>query len=81
MAALTFNADRQYAHHHRLLSNDLDPSGATAISMRFQLALAWLAIGALLGAFLPLLGLAAIAAFNGFYWLPIRGETPNLRAS
>jgi uncharacterized membrane protein len=81
MAALTFNAVWHYARRHRLLSKDLDSEGATAISRRFQLALAWLAVGALLGAVLPLVGLAVIAAFNAFYWLPIRGETPRPRVS
>jgi hypothetical protein len=74
--ALTFNAVWQYACRHRLLSEALDSAGATAISRRFQLALAWLATGALLGALLPVLGVAVIAAFNAFYWLPIRGESP-----
>jgi uncharacterized membrane protein len=61
---------------HRLLSGALGPEGATAISRRLQLALAWLASGALLGALLPVLGVAVIVAFNAFYWLPIRGESP-----
>ena len=76
LTALTFNAVWQYARRHRLLSKALDPAGAAAISRRFQLALAWLATGALLGAVLPVLGVAVIAAFNAFYWLPIRGESP-----
>ena len=76
MTALTFNAVWQYAGRHRLLSEALDSAGATAITRHFQLALAWLAAGALLGAVLPVLGVAAIAAFNAFYWLPIRGESP-----
>ena len=74
--ALTFNAVWQYARRHRLLSQTLDPTGATAIARRFQLALAWLATGALLGLLIPVLGLAVIAAFNAYYWLPIRGESP-----
>jgi len=78
--ALTFNAVWQYARHHRLLSEELDPAGAKAISRRFQLALGWLAIGALLGAALPILGVAVIVAFNAFYWIPIRGESPRPRA-
>jgi hypothetical protein len=41
--------------------------------------MAWLAIGALLGAVLPVLGVAVIVAFNVFYWLPIRGESPRPR--
>ena len=74
--ALTFNAVWHYARRHRLLSESLDPAGATAIGRRFQLALAWLTTGALLGLLIPFLGIAVIAAFNVFYWLPIRGESP-----
>jgi uncharacterized membrane protein len=79
VTALTFNAVWQYAARHRLLGEALDPPGASAISRRFQLALVWLATGALLGAVLPVLGLAVIAAFNAYYWLPIRGESPRPR--
>jgi uncharacterized membrane protein len=79
VTALTFNAVWQYACRHRLLSEALDPAGAIAVSRRFQLALAWLATGALLGALLPVLGVAVIVAFNAFYWLPIRGESPRAR--
>jgi uncharacterized membrane protein len=79
VTALTFNAVWQYARRQRLLSEALDPAGATAISKRFQLALAWLATGALLGAALPVLGVAVIAAFNAYYWLPIPGESPEPR--
>jgi uncharacterized membrane protein len=76
VTALTFNAVWQYACRHRLLSQALDSAGATAISRRFQLAFGWLVTSALLGALLPVLGLAVIAAFNVYYWLPIRGESP-----
>ena len=76
LTALTFNAVWQYSCRHRLISEALDSAGATAIGRRFQLALVWLAIGALLGAALPVLGVIVIAAFNAFYWLPIRGESP-----
>jgi TMEM175 potassium channel family protein len=76
VTALAFNAVWQYATRHRLLSAALDRAGATAIGRRFQLALAWLATGALLGAVLPVLGVAVIVAFNVFYWLPIAGESP-----
>jgi uncharacterized membrane protein len=81
VTALTFNAVWQYARRHRLLSDALDSAGATAIGRRFQLALAWLTTGALLGAVLPVFGVVAIAAFNAFYWLPIRGESPRPRPS
>lgn len=76
VTALTFNAVWQYACRHGLLSQTLGSAGATAIARRFQLALAWLVTGALLGALLPVLGVVVIAAFNAFYWLPIRGEVP-----
>jgi uncharacterized membrane protein len=66
VTALMFNAVWQYACRHRLLSDALDSAGATAISRRFRLALAWLASGALFGALLPVLGVAVIAAFNAF---------------
>jgi hypothetical protein len=59
---------------------EADRAGATAISRRFQLALAWLAIGALLGAVLPLLCVALIVAFNAYYWIPTRGESPGPRS-
>jgi uncharacterized membrane protein len=76
VTALMFNAVWQYARRQRLLSKALDTAGAAAISKRFQLALAWLATGALLGAALPVFGIAVIAAFNAYYWLPIPGESP-----
>jgi TMEM175 potassium channel family protein len=53
VTALTFNAVWQYALRHRLLSEALDSAGATAISRRFQLALAWLTTGACLAACYP----------------------------
>ena len=78
--ALTFNAIWQYARRHRLLNEALDPTDTTAISRRFQLALAWLTTGVLLGLLIPFLSVAVIAAFNVFYWLPIRGENPRRRS-
>ena len=77
VTALTFNGVWQYTRRHGLLSEALGSAGATAIGRRFQLALAWLATGALLGAALPVLGVAVIVAFNAYYWLPIRGESPS----
>jgi uncharacterized membrane protein len=75
VTALTFNAVWQYACRRRILGEPLGADGASAIGRRFQLALAWLATGALLGALQPLLGVAVIVAFNAFYWLPIPGES------
>ena len=48
VTALTFNAVWQYSRRHGLLSDALGPAGTTAISRRFQLALAWLGTGALI---------------------------------
>jgi TMEM175 potassium channel family protein len=75
LAAILFNAIWDYARHdHRLLGTTIDSAGARAISRRFRLALAWIGTGTLLGALLPILGMAVIAAFIPYYWLPIRGE-------
>jgi len=79
--ALTFTAVWQYARRHQLLGETLDPAGTRAIGRRFQLALAWLTVGALLGLLIPVLGVAMIAAFNAIYWLPIRGESPRAQPS
>jgi uncharacterized membrane protein len=79
-AALMFNAVWQYARRHRLLSTTLDPLTGTAIGRRFQLALAWLITGAVLGLLIPFLGVAVIAAFNVFFWLPIPGESRRARS-
>jgi uncharacterized membrane protein len=76
LAAILFNAIWDYARHgHRLLGTTIDPAGARTVSRRYRLALVWIATGTALGALLPVLGLAVIAAFIPFYWLPIRGET------
>ena len=76
VAAILFNAIWEYARHdHRLLAATINSAGARAISRRFRLALAWIATGTLLGAVLPALGVAVMAAFVAFYWLPIPGET------
>ncbi len=75
LAAILFNAIWDYARHdQRLLGTTIDSAGARAISGRFRLALAWIGTGTLLGALVPVLGMAVIAAFVAYYWLPIRGE-------
>ncbi|MGJ5748664.1 hypothetical protein [Streptomyces puniciscabiei] len=65
--------------NRRLLTDTIDSAGVAAISRRFRLALGWLATGTLLGALLPLLGVAVIAAFNLYYWLPMAGEITEVR--
>jgi uncharacterized membrane protein len=80
LAALLFNAIWAYAcHDRRLLGPTIDAAGARAIGRRFRLALAWIAAGTLLGALFPILGMAVIAAFIPYYWLPIRGEIARAR--
>ncbi|GAA5137712.1 TMEM175 family protein [Pseudonocardia adelaidensis] len=79
VTALMFNATWRYAHRHRLVGDTLGPAGAKSIGRRFQLALAWLVVGTVLGALLPALGVALIVTFNVFYWFPIRGEGPRPR--
>jgi uncharacterized membrane protein len=75
LAAILFNVIWGSARHaHRLLGSTIDAVGARAISRRFRLALAWIGTGTLVGALVPVLGMAVIAAFIPFYWLPIRGE-------
>jgi len=75
IAALTYNAVWRYARHTQLVSNTIDPAAAKAIDRRFELAVALLTAGALLGLLIPFLGVAMVAAFNIIYWLPIRGES------
>jgi len=75
LAAILFNVIWGYARReHRLLATTIDSVGARAIGRRFRLALVWIAAGTLLGALLPVLGIAVIGAFIPYYWLPIRGE-------
>lgn len=80
LAAILFNVIWWHARHNRrLLDSAIDPDGVRAISRRFQLALIWIAAGTLLGAFVPALGVAVIASFIPFYWLPISGEIGRMR--
>ena len=75
LAACVFNVIWAYARRgHRLLGTTVDPAGARAISRRFLLAPFWIATGTLLGALLPVLGVAVITALIPLYWLPIPGE-------
>jgi uncharacterized membrane protein len=74
VAAALFNLIWWWARRdRRLLAPTIDDAGAAAIARRFQLALAWLGVGTALGALVPVLGGAVIAAFNVYFWLPIRG--------
>ncbi|MGW6405132.1 TMEM175 family protein [Streptomyces sp. NPDC055134] len=77
LVAILFNVIWWHVRRdRRLLTATIDSAGVAAISRRFLLALVWLAVGTLLGALLPALGLAVIAAFVLYYWLPIAGEIP-----
>jgi uncharacterized membrane protein len=76
LAAALFNAIWWHARHDRQVrASTIDSAGVRAVSRRFQLALAWIGTGTLLGVVLPALGVAVIAAFVVYYWLPISGET------
>ncbi len=80
LAAILFNIIWWYAcHDRRLLAATIDAAGAKAVGRRFQLALGWIATGVLLGTLFPVLGVAVIAAFIPYYWLPIRGEIAKVR--
>ena len=58
------------------LPRGLDLRPCRGASQRRRTANPRLAGGALLGALLPVMGIAVIIAFNATYWLPIRGESP-----
>jgi uncharacterized membrane protein len=76
VAAILFNVIWQYARRgRRLLGPTISSAGATAIGRRFLLAPAWIGAGTVLGTLFAIPGVAVIAAFIPFYWLPIRGET------
>jgi uncharacterized membrane protein len=80
LAAILFNVIWWYVRHdRRLLASNIDAAGAKAIGRRFQLALAWIATGTLLGILFPPLGVAVIAAFIPYYWLPIPREIAKAR--
>ncbi|MEU9480923.1 TMEM175 family protein [Streptomyces sp. NPDC048191] len=80
LLAILFNVIWGYVRHdRRLLTATIDSAGVEAISRRFRLALVWLATGILLGALFPPLGVAVIAAFILYYWLPIAGEITEVR--
>jgi TMEM175 potassium channel family protein len=80
LAAVLFNIIWWYARRdRRLLADTIDAADAKAIARRFQLALAWLGTGTVLGAVLPILGVGVFAAFILYYWLPISGEVGRAR--
>ena len=80
VAAILFNVTWWYVgRHRRLLDDVIDPAGVRAIGRRYRLALFWIGTGTVLGAILPPLGVAVIASFIPFYWLPISGELARRR--
>jgi uncharacterized membrane protein len=82
VAAILFNVIWTHVRHgRRLLGPTIDDAGVRAVTRRFQLALAWIATGIVLGAIVPVLGLAVLAAFIPFYWLPISGEIARTKRS
>jgi uncharacterized membrane protein len=79
LAAVLFNIIWWHARRHRLLAGTIDDAGVRAIARRFQLALAWIGAGTLLGALLPALGVVVFTSWVIYYWLPISGETGRAR--
>jgi uncharacterized membrane protein len=79
VAAGLFNVIWWHARHRRLLASTIDAAGARAIARRFQLALAWIGAGTLLGALVPVLGVTVFTAFVIYFWLPISGEMGRAR--
>ena len=80
VAAILFNVIWWYASRdRRLLTGGIDAAGVRAVGRRFQLAVGWIATGTLLGLLSPPLGVAVIAAFIPYYWLPIRGEISRMK--
>ena len=77
VAAILFNIIWLHIRRAELIGSTIHPSGVRAISRRFGLAVVWIATGTVLGAVIPLLGVAVIAAFIAYYWLPITGEVQN----
>ena len=80
LAAALFNIIWWHARRgRRLLAPTIDAAGVHAIARRFQLALAWIGAGTLLGALVPVLGVAVFATFVIYFWLPISGEMGSAR--
>ncbi|SIM66025.1 TMEM175 family protein [Micromonospora cremea] len=73
-AAALFNIIWAHLRRAKLLDPSLGPLGVRAIGRRFALALVWIGSGILVGAFVPIAGVAIIAGFLPAYYLPIRGE-------
>jgi len=79
LAAALFNVIWWYARRdRRLLASTIDAAGVRSITRRFLLGLAWIGGGTLLGALLPLLGVAMFASFTIFSGCrsPVRSALP-----
>jgi uncharacterized membrane protein len=73
-AAALFNIIWAHLCHAKLLDPSLGSFGVRAIGRRFALALIWIGSGILVGAFVPIAGIAIIGGFLPAYYLPIHGE-------
>jgi uncharacterized membrane protein len=74
VAALLFNVLWAHARLGGLVNTDTLADRGRSITLRFRIALVWIGVGTLLGVFVPVAGVAVIAAFVPAYYLPIRGE-------
>ncbi|MFI6262090.1 TMEM175 family protein [Micromonospora sp. NPDC051006] len=79
VAPIMFNIIWRHVRHVPSLLGAVDDASVRSITRRFRLALFWIGAGTVLGGLVPLLGVAVIAAFVPYYWLPIRGETAGRR--
>lgn len=71
VGGIFFNAIWQYARRgHGLLGPNIAPAQARAVGRRFLLGPILYALGTVLGAVLPVLGVAVYALLILFYWLP-----------
>jgi uncharacterized membrane protein len=73
-AALLFNVLWAHARRGGLVDADTLADRGRPITIRFAIALVWIGVGTVLGVFVPVAGVAVIAAFIPAYYLPIRGE-------
>lgn len=70
-AGLLFNAIWSHANRARLFDADVTAQGVRRMTKRILFGPAMYALGAILGFFLPIVGVVVFGALILFYWLPI----------
>jgi uncharacterized membrane protein len=71
LAGLLFNAIWTHADHARLFDESVTNRGVRRMTKRILFGPAMYALGAILGFFLPIVGVAVYGLLILFYWLPI----------